>query len=30
MDRDFDRRPGYDRDRDDRDGGRDPGGPERL
>jgi hypothetical protein len=30
MDRDSDRHPGYDRDRDDRDGGRDRGGPERL
>jgi hypothetical protein len=30
MDRDFDRHPGYDRDRDDRDSGRDRGGPERL
>ena len=30
MDRDFDHHPGYDRDRDDRDGGRDRGGPERL
>ena len=29
-DRDFDRYPGYGRDRDDRDGGRDRGGPERL
>ena len=30
MDRDSDRRPGFDRNRDDRDGGRDRGGPERL
>ena len=30
MDRDFDRHPGYGRNRDDRDGGRDRGGPERL
>jgi LTXXQ motif family protein len=30
MDRDSDRRPGFDRNRDDRDGGRDHGGPERL
>jgi hypothetical protein len=30
MDRDSDRHPGYDRDRDDRDSGRDRGGPERL
>ena len=29
-DRDFDRYPGYGRDRDDREGGRDRGGPERL
>jgi LTXXQ motif family protein len=30
MDRDSDRRPGFERNRDDRDGGRDRGGPERL
>ena len=30
MDRDFDRDRGYDRDRHDRDGGPDRGGPERL
>jgi len=30
MDRDFDRHHGYDRNRDDRDGGPDRGGPERL